>query len=159
MRKSSFMNIGLLTPAQHLSELARPWKLLTFGVAMTLLLAGSLTLRIPDWDAGITLIMGCLAYVCAPWSVRVLLYAVSRPLCRRPGLTFASLLAAWFCVDGVYVLYHTAMGNIMLRFDNFCVSLPVYFLAGSFWLYAGTSRDFLIDLGDALLEKAREKRN
>jgi len=55
----------------------------------------------------------------------------------------AALFVAWIVVDGAYVLYHTAMGNQMLRLENFYTSSALYFLAGTIWLYSGSLRDFL----------------
>jgi hypothetical protein len=54
-----------------------------------------------------------------------------------------SVFVAWIVVDGVYVLYHTLLGNQMLRVENFYASSALYFLAGSIWLYRGSVREFL----------------
>ncbi len=137
------MNIELLPPQQYLSELFRPWKLFSLGVGMAWLLYGARNHGISDWDVGISLIMGGLTYLCAPWSVRVTLHCLRyRP--RVWGLWIvAALFVAWIVVDGVYVLYHTAMGNQMLRIENFYASSALYFLAGAIWLYSGSLRDFL----------------
>ena len=137
------MNIELLPVQQYFSELVRPWKLLSFGVGMAWLLYGAHSYGISDWDVGISLIMGGLTYLCAPWSVRVTLHCLRyRP--RFWGLwILAALFVAWIVVDGVYVLYHTAIGNQMLRLENFYASSALYFLAGAIWLYSGTLRDFL----------------
>ncbi len=137
------MNIELLPVQQHLAELLRPWKLLSFGVGMAWLLYGARNYGISDWDVGISLIMGGLTYLCAPWSVRVTLHCLRyRP--RFWGLWIAAaLFVAWIVVDGVYVLYHTAMGNQMFRLENFYASSTLYFLAGAIWLYSGSLRDFL----------------
>jgi hypothetical protein len=137
------MNIELFPIQQYLAELVRPWKLLSFGVGMVWLLYGASNYGISDWDVGISLIMGGLTYLCAPWSVRVILHCLRyRP--RFWGLWIAeALFAAWIVVDGVYVLYHTAMGNRMLRVENFYASSALYFLAGAIWLYSGSLRDFL----------------
>jgi hypothetical protein len=140
------MNIELLPTQQYLAELVRPWKLLSFGVGMVWLLYGASNYGISDWDVGISLIMGALTYLCAPWSVRVTLHCLRyRP--RFWGLWIAeALFVAWIVVDGVYVLYHTAMGNRMLRVENFYASSALYFLAGAIWLYSGSLRDFLFNV-------------
>ncbi len=137
------MNIELLPIQQYLAELVRPWKLLSFGVGMAWLLYGARNYGISDWDVGISLIMGGFTYLCAPWSVRVTLHCLRhRP--RFWGLWIAAaLFVAWIVVDGVYVLYHTTMGNQMLRLENFYASSALYFLAGAIWLYSGSLRDFL----------------
>ena len=113
---------------------------------MCWLLYGAVTFGIADWDAGITLIMGILTYVCAPWILRVVLLAFR----ERPPYWYlwivAALAVAWVVIDGVYVLYHTTVGNRMFREDNFYASCPIYFLAGAFWLYRGSVKDFLADV-------------
>ena len=137
------MSIELLPVQQCLAELVRPWKLLSFGVGMAWLLYGARNYGISDWDVGISLIMGGLTYLCAPWSVRVTLHCLRyRP--RFWGLWIAAaLFVAWIVVDCVYVLYHTAMGNPMFRLENFYASSALYFLAGAIWFYSGSLRDFL----------------
>ncbi|MEK7243419.1 MAG: hypothetical protein AAB112_04515, partial [Thermodesulfobacteriota bacterium] len=134
------MSIELLPVQQCLAELVRPWKLLSFGVGMAWLLYGARNYGISDWDVGISLIMGGLTYLCAPWSVRVTLHCLRyRP--RFWGLWIAAaLFVAWIVVDGVYVLYHTAMGNPMFRLENFYASSALYFLAGAIWFYSGSLR-------------------
>ena len=137
------MNIELLPIQLHLAELLRPWKLLSFGVGMAWLLYGASNYGISDWDVGISLIMGGLTYLCAPWSVRVTLHCLRyRPRFWSLWIA-AALFVAWIVVDGVYVLYHTAMGNRVLRVENFYASSALYFLAGAIWLYSGSLRDFL----------------
>jgi hypothetical protein len=68
---------------------------------------------------------------------------------RLPGWPLrlvAALIPALFTVDWVYWLYHSAMGNRMLRWENFKVSMAIYFLCGIFWCYPGSVRDFLAAL-------------
>ena len=138
---------GILLPGPaYWRELVRPWKLFTFGVAMALLLYGAVTFKVADWDVGITLIMGPLTYVTAPWCVATLMDAVRY---RSSGWLFrvaAALAIAWFVVDGAYWLYHTAVGNLMYREDNLVLSSIIYFMAGLFWLYRGTLKEFVANL-------------
>ena len=56
-----------------LRELLRPWKLFTFAVGMAWLLYGATHYNIPDWDVGISVIMGLLTYITSPMAVRILL--------------------------------------------------------------------------------------
>ena len=79
-------------------EYARPWKLVTFALGTALLIAGSFYYQAPDWDVPISLIMAVLAYLTAPWSLRVILE-------RRWRHWPAMLFATWFAVDGCYWLY------------------------------------------------------
>jgi len=130
----------------YLIELLRPWKLVTFGIGMAWLLYGAVNYGIADWDVGISLIMGGLTYVCAPWSVRVLLNALYNRPRGWPLQVLAALLVALLVVDSVYWVYHTAMGNLMFRLENFRASAALYFLAGTLWLYRGSARDFLVNV-------------
>jgi hypothetical protein len=134
---------ALLPGPTDLRELIRPWKVLTFAIGMAWLLFGALNYGIADWDVGISLLMGGLTYLFAPWSVRTILTA-SR---NRPPYWILKIgiavFVAWIVVDGVYVLYHTMLGNQMFRIENFCASSALYFLAGSMWLYRGSVREFL----------------
>ena len=66
----------------ELAELARPWKLATFAIAMALLLFGALYMHVGDWDVGVTLLMGTLTYATAP--------TVVRTNCRRTRSTGSS---------------------------------------------------------------------
>ena len=126
-----------------LRELFRPWKLLSFTIGMTWLLFGALNYGIADWDVGISLLMGGLTYLFAPWSVRTILSASrNRPPYWMLKIGIA-VFVAWIVVDGAYVLYHTALGNRMFRVENFYTSSALYFLAGSIWLYRGSVREFL----------------
>jgi hypothetical protein len=130
----------------YLSELLRPWKLITFALGMAWLIYGARVYGICDWDVGISLIMGGLTYAFAPWSVLVLHQALRY---RRKGWgvqTVAALLPAMFAVDWVYWLYHTAMGNRMLRWENFKVSMALYFICGIAWCYQGSLKELCREL-------------
>lgn len=122
----------------YAQELVRPWKLLSFGMAMGWLLYGALNYHIGDWDVGVTLIMGGLTYLTAPWSVSVICIAIR----YRPPYWVLWILSgciAWlFVVDWVYLLYHALMENPTYRADNFYASSPLYFMAGVVWLYRGS---------------------
>lgn len=54
----------------YFRELRRPWKLASLAIGMLWLMYGAVSYGISDWDVGISLIMGGLTYLCAPWSVR-----------------------------------------------------------------------------------------
>ena len=141
---------ALLPTAADLRELARPWKLVTFAISMTWLLYGALFYGIADWDVGVTLLMGGLTYLFAAWTVRLIFEAVRER--RRDSVMkiVVALAVAWFVVDGVYVAYHTIVGNTMFRIENFRASSAIYFLAGCFWLYRGSVRDFARDVRSAI---------
>ena len=127
-------------------ELARPWKLFSFCLAMSWLFYGALNYDIGDWDVGITILMGVLTYLMAPWSVYIILSAIR----YRPRYWYlhiiAALIAGLFVVDWVYMLYHTIVGNQTYREANFYASAPLYFIAGSVWLYRGSLKELVANI-------------
>lgn len=144
---------GLLPDRAYLAELARPWKLLSFAIGMGWLLFGALTYGISDWDVGISVLMGGLTYLCAPWSVRVILISLRDRPRYWPFWIMSALVVALGVVDWVYVAYHSAMGNQMFRLENFYASSALYLLAGTIWLYRGSLRDLLANV-HALFQRA-----
>ena len=98
---------------------------------------------IPDWDIGISFIMGGFTYLCAPWSVVVIYRAIRFRPNRWPLFIAAAFVPAMFTVDWAYWLYHTVIGNQMLRWENFKVSMALYFMCGIVWSYRGSLRDFV----------------
>jgi len=137
---------SFLPDRAYAQELVRPWKLVTFCMAMMVLLYGAIFLGIKDWDIGVTLLMGGLTYLMAPWSVYVVLSAIR----YRPDYWYlqilAALIAGVFVVDWVYMAYHGIVGNPTYRDANFWASAPLYFLAGAVWLYRGSAKQFLENL-------------
>jgi hypothetical protein len=136
----------LIPDRRYLSELLRPWKLITFALGMAWLIYGARVYGICDWDVGISLIMGGLTYVFAPWSVLVLHQALRY---RRKGWVMQVLVAlvpAMFSVDWIYWLYHSAVGNRMLRWENFKVSMALYFICGIAWCYRGSLKELYREL-------------
>lgn len=123
-------------------EYFRPWKVTTFVLAIALLIAGSIYAPALDWDTPITLIMGLATYLTAPWSMRVLL--------KRQWRYWPAMgLSTWFAVDGSYAIYwHFKDPSVleMRRDANFAASLPLYGMAGIFWLYRGSLREFRAEL-------------
>ena len=125
-----------------LTEYARPWKLVTLALGVALLIAGSFYYPAPDWDIPISLIMAVLAYLTAPWSLRVILE-------RRWRHWPAMLFATWFTVDGSYWLYwhfKNPAALDLMRAANFPASLALYGLCGALWLYRGTLRELRADI-------------
>jgi hypothetical protein len=138
--------LSFLPDREYFLELRRPWKIFSFGVGMLWLLYGAMCYGISDWDVGISILMGSLTYLCAPWSV----VTIYRSIRYRPHSwsvrVLVALLPAMFAVDWVYWLYHCAVGNRMLRWENFKVSMALYFLCGIVWSYRGSLRDLLTEI-------------
>ncbi|MBI5327099.1 MAG: hypothetical protein HZB80_02235 [Deltaproteobacteria bacterium] len=143
----------LLPDRRYIAELTRPWKVLSLAAGMAWLLFGALNYGISDWDVGISLLMGGLTYLCAPWSVRVILHYIRIRPSYWPLWIGVAVAVALFVIDGVYVLYHTIVGNQMLRRENFYASTALYFLAGTIWLYRGSLHNFIADLRRLRSEK------
>ena len=155
--KNSYVNGPVLTSTLATKELymiffydsieyLRPWKLATFFCAITLLILGSIYTPAPDWDIPITFIMGIATYLTAPWCMRALL---ERQWRHWPAM----ILATWLSVDGFYTLYwHYKDASVLafMREANFTASLPIYGMAGIFWLYRGSLRQLLAELRSLL---------
>ena len=123
-------------------EYLRPWKLVTLGIGIALLILGSLYYHAPDWDIPISLIMGMFAYLTAPWSMRVLLE-------RKWQLLPLMFFFTWFTVDGCYVVYwhfKNSASLTLMRKANFPASLSLYGMCGILWLYRGSLRQLLSEI-------------
>lgn len=109
----------MLHATTYLTEYTRPWKLITLVIGIGLLILGSYYYNAPDWDIPISLIMATMAYLTAPWSLRVIVE-------RRWRLMPAMLFATWFTVDGCYAIYwhfKNPAALEMMRAANFPASL------------------------------------
>jgi hypothetical protein len=137
---------SILPDKAYARELTRPWKLITFCIAMSWLLYGALFFDIADWDVGVTFLMGGLTYLMAPWSVYIILSAIR----YRPKYwllhIMAALLVGFFVVDWVYMAYHEWAGNQTFRVANFRAPSPLYLMAGVVWLYRGSMKDIFENL-------------
>ena len=130
-----------------MSEYLRPWKLATLAFGVSLLVAGSFYHEAPDWDVPISLMMALLAYLTAPWSLRVLLE-------RRWRLLPAALFATWFTVDGCYWIYWEFKNPValdLMRSANFPASLALYACCAVGWLYRGSLRELASDIRRAFV--------
>lgn len=115
------------------SDYLQPWKLATLAIGLALLIAGAFYYQFQDWDIGISLIMGVMAYLFAPWSVRALL---ARHWRKLPLILFLY----WLTVDGVYVGYNELLGHWYVREANFWCSTTLYWLCGVIWMPLGPLR-------------------
>jgi hypothetical protein len=139
-------NQGLVPDRLYFAELKRPWKVATLVVGLTCLFYGALNFGFADWDIGISVLMGVLTYVCAPWTVRVLVACVRGRPRHRLVWFICALFVAWIVVDGSYVAYNRAMGHAMLRAENLVASSALYFLAGILWSYPGSLSQLAADV-------------
>jgi hypothetical protein len=126
-----------------LKEYVRPWKLVTLALGIALLVLGSFYYEAPDWDIPISLIMAMLAYLAAPWSLRVIVE-------RKWRLWPAVLFVTWFTVDGSYWLYWRFKNPAaleLMRDANFFASLCLYAICGLIWFYRGSLRQLYSEIG------------
>jgi hypothetical protein len=131
---------------RYLRELRRPWKLCSFTIGMTWLLYGALTYRFADWDVGVSVLMGGLTYLCAPWTILTIIACVRQRPRRWPLWIVMALILAWAVIDGSYTAYNAWMGHAMDRSANFPASAALYFLAGVLWSYQGSLGQLIQDL-------------
>ena len=103
-------------------------ELISLLIGLLILCAGSYYERLPDWDIGISLIMGILTYLTAPWVVGVI-------LARNWRMLPLTVLFAWASIDGSYWIYNVAMHHAYVREANALCSTPLYFMMGLFWNY------------------------
>lgn len=95
----------------------RPWKLLSLSIGLSYLFWDAYNKLTPDWDYGISIIMGLLTYFLAPWCSRTIV-----------NLEYKKILLAiflyLFVVDFIYYIYWTLVDEIALimRPANFLVS-------------------------------------
>jgi hypothetical protein len=125
-----------------IAEYLRPWKLLTLGIGVALLIWGSFVYQAPDWDIPISLIMAVLSYLTASLSMRII---VERRWRRFPIM----LLFTWFTVDGCYWIYWHHKNHYVLdlmRKNNFFASLILYALSGFIWYYNGSIKQMIYEL-------------
>lgn len=125
----------------YLTEYFRPWKLLTLAVGIALLILGAIYDGAHDWDIPISFIMAILAYLTAPWSMRVLIE-------RRWRLWPLMLFFTWFTVDGCYAIYWHFRNPValeLMREANFPASLSLYGICGVVWLYRGSLRQLFAE--------------
>ena len=112
---------------------------MSLAIGLALLIAGAFYYKQPDWDAGISLIMGLLTYLTAPWALRAV-----KSLNWK--LFLPALLAWWGSVDGSYAFYNAHMGHpagAELRRANFFSASLLYLLCGLIWLPRTTFRGLL----------------
>ncbi len=132
-----------------LLEYTRPWKLFALFIGLSLLIVGSFYYQAPDWDIPISFIMSFLAYLTAPWSMRVIF---ERQWKRFPLMLFYT----WFSIDGcywVYWHYKNPQALELMRAVNFFASLSLYGMCGLVWYYQGSLRQFISEAKEFTLRK------
>jgi len=120
----------------YLADVLRPWKLLTFAVGMSWLIWGAIHYQFSDWDIGICFVMGFSTYLSAPWCIRTILKSYRE---RKLSWPIVGAIFAWYwSVDGCYWVYHTLIGNTMIRYENLLASTGLYFSCAIIWGFNGS---------------------
>lgn len=127
-------------------ELLRPWKLISLLIGMSWLLYGAVNYHIADWDVGVSILMGVLTYLTAPWCVTTIFHCLRNRTGHWVLWIIFSLFVSWIVVDASYVIYHRLVGNQIYRAENFYASSALYFLTGMVWMYQGSLSDFFKNL-------------
>ena len=93
----------------------------------------------PDWDIPVSIIMALVAYVTAPWCMRVL---IERRWRQWPAMLFLT----WFGVDGCYAAYWSVVNPValeLMREANAPASLSLFWAVGLFWMYQGSLNELM----------------
>jgi hypothetical protein len=125
-----------------MSEYLRPWKLAAFALGLALLIVGAFHFKSYDWDVGVSVVMATLAYVTAPWALRVV-------ISRRWKMAPAALICYWLTVDGSYVAYNAWRGHPVsaeLRCANLAASSVLYLACAVLWLPRKSLRELVAEL-------------
>lgn len=138
-----------VSPKATIQEYVRPWKLITLGIGLTALIIGAFYYKQPDWDVGVSLVMGLLTYLTAPWGLRVFKL-------KRWGLMPVAILFYWLSVDWSYVQYNVAVGRPVsaeLRQANLFASSLLYLLCGFIWSPQMTFREVASSLASIFCKR------
>jgi len=124
-------------------EYTRPWKLLSLIAGLAFLIFDSIYSKIMDWDIPISVIMGIVTYITAPWSLRVIVE-------RRWKCFPIMLFAVWFSIDGCYCLYWYYTDPFVLKmmrsYINFFTCLFLYVTCALIWYYQGSLQELVKDV-------------
>ena len=131
---------------RYVKELFRPWKLTTFFMALGYYIWGAYYYQVPTWDVPVSLIMGGLTYLFAPWTVKSAQYLIKvRPRHWVRGL-FVCAAITYGCASGSYELYnwwHLGYHPPPTYWANLFYSIPVFIGAGLVWKFDGSLRELL----------------
>jgi hypothetical protein len=120
-----------------MKEYFRPCKLLSMLWLLNGLWYGSKVDHLHDWEVGVSASILIMAYLTAPWVVRVFLELKWR-------LVPLAIIAVWVSINGVYWAWNIHYGALMddaFRSANWLVLLRAYLIFGFLWLYRGSLRE------------------
>jgi hypothetical protein len=110
-------------------------KYTTFLFGMAFLYIGAWLGIAPDWDIGVSTIMGVLTFYTAQRSVETFLGVNDDSFLR-------AALRTWLSVDGAYTVYWFFVDKsaLMMRDIQWPVSLCMYLICGLIWMVADNSK-------------------
>lgn len=141
-------------------ELFRPWKLITFSMALGFYIWGAFFYRLPTWDVPVSIIMSLLTYIFAPWVVKTLLYLYEDRPKQWKSKLFVCLLVTYICASGSYELYHMTIGigyHPPTYWQNLYYSTLLFLAAGLFWKFEGTAGQLLKLLKESAVANYNKK--
>lgn len=130
----------------YAKELLRPWKLVSFSMALGYYIWGAVRYQCPTWDIPVSIIMSVLTYVFAPWTVDAI-YSLFRHRPRNWGFGLLLCLAIiYVCASGSYELYN--LWNLgywppPTYWVNLYYSSLMFFAAGMLWRFQGSLKMLL----------------
>jgi hypothetical protein len=133
----------------YAKELLRPWKLITFSIALGYYIYGAYRYQCPTWDVPVSIIMSVLTYLFAPWTVKSVYYLIQ----KRPKYWIRDLvicgIVIYACASGSYELYnwrHLGYWPPPTYWVNLWYSSCAFIAAGILWKFEGTFRELLSSL-------------
>jgi len=134
---------------KYINELFRPWKLVTFSIALGYYIFGAYHYHCPTWDVPVSIIMSVLTYVFAPWTISSVYYLIKkRPRHWVLKLTICAMVI-YACASGSYELYnwwHLGYHPPPTYWVNLYYSSLIFFAAGMVWKFEGTFKELLDSL-------------
>jgi uncharacterized membrane protein (UPF0136 family) len=111
-----------------MTEYLKPWKLAALMMGLIWLIAGAFITQYPDWDVGVSLLMGVTTYLAHPWALRF----------RSAREVAGSVVLCVLCVDVFYAIYWQIKNPYVLqlmRSAQWPLSLCYYLTAVAVWNY------------------------
>lgn len=134
---------------RYTKELVRPWKLITLFLALAYYIWGAYHYQCPTWDIPVSIIMGLLTFIFAPWTVNSIYYLVK----HKPTKWLIKLILCgmiiYACASGSYELYN--WWNLGYHppptyWVNLYYSSLMFLAAGMVWRFEGTFKDLVTNL-------------
>jgi hypothetical protein len=127
-------------------EYFRIWKFIFLLITIVFLCYGSLILKMPDWDFGVSILMAVFSYLFSPLFISYLInfkkyYNINKIF------MFITIMFLWLLtVDLSYMGYNILLNHMTFRYANFFASTILFILNGFALIYKGSFKEFLLDL-------------